>query len=232
MDDAVLLQCRRGHSREDTLLAVKKLRNRGYEIGLQLMIGLPGESASVVAESARAIAALEPAFVRIYPTLVLRGSRLASWYTSGDYRPLELERCVEWVKNLFLFFYHRRIPVARMGLQACTSLSDGNRVLAGPYHPAFGHLVYAAVFFDMARRLLSGHTACGRAITLQVHPGSASKLAGLNNMNIRRLRDEFELSDIRIRTRPELAPDSLILDDGRGTITFDQLQVTLPCDCG
>ena len=231
MDDGVLQRCQRGHTREDTFLAVKKLATRGYEIGLQLMIGLPGETASAVGESARAIAALKPAFVRIYPTLVLSGSRLAAWYASGDYRPLCLERSVEWVKNLFLFFYRRRIPVVRMGLQASANLANRDRVLAGPYHPAFGHLVYAAVFFDMARRLISEQRNCGRAITLHVHPGNASKLAGLKNMNIQRLRDEFGLSDIRIRPQPDVAPDSLILDEGVGRIRLDQLEVGLPCGC-
>jgi histone acetyltransferase (RNA polymerase elongator complex component) len=226
MDNAVLQRCRRGHSREDTVRAVKQLRKRGYEVGLQLMIGLPGDTEAGMIETARAIVALKPAFIRIYPTLVLAGSRLAGWYTAGRYQALELDRSVAWVKRLFLFFHHHRIPVARMGLQSSAGLADDRTVLSGPYHPCFGHLVYAAVFFEMAHRLLSRAGCSGRTITLHVNPGSVSKLAGLKNQNIHRLCDEFGLCGLRIQARPALAPDRLMLDDGVEPMSFDQLEVT------
>ncbi|MBT8364960.1 MAG: hypothetical protein KJP23_09655 [Deltaproteobacteria bacterium] len=37
------------------------------------------------------IAALQPDLVRIYPTLVVKNSRLAGWYQNGTYTPLSLE---------------------------------------------------------------------------------------------------------------------------------------------
>ena len=44
MIDEVLSLSNRGHSAEDTISAVSRLRGLGFETGLQLMIGLPGDS--------------------------------------------------------------------------------------------------------------------------------------------------------------------------------------------
>jgi histone acetyltransferase (RNA polymerase elongator complex component) len=223
MDDRVLRCCRRGHSAADTASAVQLLRQQGYAVGLQLMIGLPGESALSSAETARTAAALRPDVVRIYPTLVLAGSRLAARYAAGRYRPLDLERAVQRAKALFLHFHQRGIAVGRMGLQASDGLDDHCRVVAGPHHPAFGHLVYAALFLDMARGLLE--TSVRRSsVTFYVHPGSVSKMRGLKNQNVQRLITEYELRAIRIQERPDLPRDGLQLDGGYAPMTFDQLQ--------
>jgi histone acetyltransferase (RNA polymerase elongator complex component) len=60
--------------------AVTLLKKHGYKVGLQLMIGLPGQSAKSAFDTAEQIAALSPDFVRIYPTIVLNQSPLARWY--------------------------------------------------------------------------------------------------------------------------------------------------------
>ena len=118
MDDGVLAQSRRGHSAEDTRTAVRRLKARGLEVGLQMMVGLPGDTPEKALETAREIAALSPDFVRIYPTLVLKNSRLATWYHQGRYAPLSLDAAVSDVADFYAFFSLRRIPVIRMGLQA------------------------------------------------------------------------------------------------------------------
>ncbi len=44
MIDEVLLLSRRGHSAEEIVSAVSRLKRWGFEVGLHLMIGLPGDS--------------------------------------------------------------------------------------------------------------------------------------------------------------------------------------------
>jgi histone acetyltransferase (RNA polymerase elongator complex component) len=230
MDDAVLERCRRGHTAAHTVSAVDRLKRSGYEIGLQLMLGLPGQDWPGLLKTARAVAALKPDFVRIYPTLVLAGSSLAAWYADGRYHPLELERALQWVKNLFLYFHGHGIAVTRMGLQASEGLADGRNLLAGPYHPAFGHLVYASLFYDMAIRLIERDGNRHRTVTLHVHPSCVPKIRGLKNRNIEGLREAFGLADIRILAEPGMACDSLVLNDGRCEMTFDQLEPSLQED--
>ena len=169
-NDRVLALAERGHTAADTARAVKRLRSRGYRIGLQMMVGLPGEDAVCALATGRDVAGLAPDFVRIYPTLVLRHSRLAEWYANGRYAPMTLDRCVSLVKRLFLLFREHRIPVVRMGLQATEGLADGRSIVAGPFHPAFGHLVHSAVFMDRATALLENAGRLPARVTLRVHP--------------------------------------------------------------
>jgi histone acetyltransferase (RNA polymerase elongator complex component) len=124
MDDNVLAMSRRGHTSLDTEKAVCLLKKRDYEIGLQMMVGLPGDDEAGALASGCRIAELYPDFVRIYPTLVLDKSPLAGWYRKGRYTPLSLQQCVTLVKRLYLLFREKGINVIRMGLQASESLES------------------------------------------------------------------------------------------------------------
>lgn len=135
------------------------LGERSLQIGMQMMVGLPGENYERAVETAEKIALLKPDFVRIYPLIVLEGSLIARWYREGKYTPLSLDSCVKLVKELFLIFKSHNIPVIRMGLQASDLLQDKLSMLAGPWHPAFGHLVYSEIFFDMAVNLIKQKVA-------------------------------------------------------------------------
>ena len=114
MDDRVLALSKRGHKSSDTEKAVELLKKRGYEIGLQMMVGLPGDDKYKTFATGRRIAKLSPDFVRIYPAVVLENSLLAKWYRQGNYVPWSLGFCVSIVKELYLFFRKKNIPVIRM----------------------------------------------------------------------------------------------------------------------
>ena len=209
MDDDVLALSARGHTTADTRRAVGLLQESGYAVGCQLMVGLPGDDRIRSCASAGRVAALQPDFVRIYPTVVLAGSLLARWYAQGVYRPLALEQGVDLVKELYLFFRRRNIAVIRMGLQAAADLVPGTTIVAGPYHPAFGHLVHAEVFRERAGEKIV--TATGDSVTLAVHPHSLSRLRGLKNANIERLTEQFHLRKLHIIPDPTLDPEEVAL---------------------
>ena len=204
MDDQVLALAERGHSTADTLGAVELLKVHGLAIGLQLMAGLPGDTEARSLISAEKTAALQPDFVRIYPTLVVKNSKLARRYHDGSYTPLSLEAAVTLVKKLYLVFKKHDIRVIRMGLQASEDLADGSTVLAGPYHPAFGHLVYSEVFLDQAKKALGSMRTLSDTITILVNPRSISKMRGLNNANTKKLKSRYKLKKVAV------VPDSAL----------------------
>ena len=209
MNDAVLRRSLRGHTALDTERACRILGECGYEIGMQLMIGLPGDDDATAMSTADKIAALQPDFVRIYPTIVLKRSRLARWYQQGRYTPLSLESAVSLTKNLYLFFQKKRIPVIRMGLQSSRNLGNETAMLAGPYHPAFGHLVHSEIFLDMAIKELRSKTRPIPATVFCVHPSSISKMRGLKNANIIQLKKEFQIENIDLVADASLSTDML-----------------------
>ncbi len=154
MRDDVLAHSARGHTAEETRRAVTLLADRPYQIGLQMMIGLPGDTAAGALSTGRQLAGLNPDFVRIYPTVVFKGSPLARWYQQGRYEPLSLEAAVALCAELYLIFARHEIPVIRMGLQAGPELEADRDLMAGPFHPAFGELVRSAVWQDAISRHL------------------------------------------------------------------------------
>ncbi|UCD88784.1 MAG: radical SAM protein [Desulfobacterales bacterium] len=209
MDDQVLALSNRGHTANDTEKAVALLQNRKYEMGLQMMVGLPGDNEAKSLATAQKMVEFSPAFIRIYPTLVLENSLLASWYQKGKYTPWSLHRCVTLVKKIYLLFQYNKIPVIRMGLQASEDFDKGSIVVAGPYHPAFGHLVHSAVFFDKAKEALRSKKGLQKKVSIHVHPNSISNMRGLNNDNINRLKTMFHIQSLHIIADPVLLEDQL-----------------------
>jgi len=211
MDDHVLAQTERGHCAADTVRAVEQLKAHQFNIGLQMMAGLPGDNEVRALTTAEKIAALEPDFVRIYPTVVVRNSKLARWYQEGRYTPLALDEAVTLTKRIYLLFKKHNLPVIRMGLQAAEDLEDDSTVLAGPYHPAFGHLVYSEVFFDAAREAIESLKTFSDTITIVVNPRSISKMRGLNNTNIEKLKRQYDFKSVEVVPDPNLLADELMV---------------------
>ncbi|HHP7233499.1 MAG TPA: elongator complex protein 3 [Desulfobacterales bacterium] len=220
MDDAVLRCSRRGHTAADTCAAAHRIKAAGYRLGLQMMVGLPGETGHHTFETARKIAALGPDYVRIYPTLVLADSPLADWMQAGRYDPLSLEEALDRVQETTLFFLNHGIAVIRIGLPVGF---DCDGVLAGPRHPAFGHLVHSRLFLKMACRLLEDCAEPRHSVAFCVHPGSYSRMQGLRSRNFVELRRRFGISEIRLNTAESLPPDGLRLAGSAAPIRYRDL---------
>jgi histone acetyltransferase (RNA polymerase elongator complex component) len=215
LDDQVLAISRRGHKAMDTEKAVHFLKNHSYEIGIQIMVGLPGDDQEKLMNTAQRVAKLKPDVVRIYPTVVLAGSPLAKWYHTGKYEPLSLEEGVTLVKQLFLLFIKKNIRVIRMGLQASEEFIEDSSILAGPYHPAFGHLVHSEIFLDHAISALESTEIHDKRIIIRVHPKNISKMRGLKNENIRKLEARFQVKSVDIIPDASIAEDRLVLKNNK-----------------
>ena len=195
MSDRVLRASGRGHLGEDTVRACGLLRERGFRIVLQMMTGLPGSDPEEDLRTARRLADLSPDGVRIYPTLVLRGTALAEMTEQGEYRAKTVEEAVETCAPLARLFKERHIPVLRLGLHPSRELEE--KLLAGPYHPALGELVYSRLYRDEAERLLSAREKLPEELTLLVDRGGLSKMTGRKKENLHWLRDKFGLREVR-----------------------------------
>lgn len=193
MNDAVLLASKRGHTARDTINAIQLLKEYPIKIGVQVMVGLPKDNEASLIESTKKIAQLAPHFARIYPLMVLKGSLMEQWYNQSRYQPLHLDEAVRLVKGMVHQFTAAHIDVIRMGLQASDMMEDPSMVLAGPWHPAFGHLVLSEILFDRVccridqrRSLLKS-----RELVLKVHPKSESSLRGDKNANLKKLNNRY-----------------------------------------
>ena len=157
LDDEVLQAAYRGHTVQQVQEASAMIRQHGFELGLQMMIGLPGDTKEKSLHTAQLIADFGATCTRIYPTLVVPHTRLATDYAEGRYQPLALEEAVDWCKDLYLFFQEKDITVLRMGLHPSEGLLSGSGYLAGPFHVSFKELVMSAIWHDRILELLQGN---------------------------------------------------------------------------
>ena len=182
MDNDVLSANFRGHTKEDTVHASNLIRAAGIHLGLQMMTGLKGDTDETCIRTAQEIMELNPACVRIYPTLVLCGTHLEHWYRDGSYVPQSLEAAISLCATLKNMFDSASIPVIRMGLMASDNLNSHTEVVAGPYHPAFGELVQSELYFRALEKSVTAD-AC-----IFVHPKTISAFIGNNRRNIEKFR--------------------------------------------
>ncbi|MFB3885537.1 MAG: elongator complex protein 3 [Thermodesulfobacteriota bacterium] len=217
MIDQVLSLARRGHCAEDTVSAAVRLKRWNFELGIQLMIGLPGDTIGRFLQTLDRVIDLKPDFVRIHPTLVLKGSPLEDLWRAGKYSPLSLDEAIQWLKKGILKLEAASIPSARIGLQPTEELERD--LLAGPYHPALRQLIDSALFFDMAGHLLR-ISPNGGHVLFHCHPKDVSNLRGQRNENFLRLKEQFKLNEILISEKKELPRGSLVIRTQKGEVSM------------
>lgn len=213
MDDRVLARTRRGHNANCAVGAAHMVKSAGYELGLQMMTGLPGDTPRGALQTAEKIVSLKPDFVRIYPTLVLENSPLAEHLRTGAFVPATMEATIALVSRLFLIFTTSRIRVIRMGLQADDALSAAGTILAGPYHPALGERVYSHVFYHLAEAALNRHPDGHSPLGIRVHPRHLSRMIGAGRENISRLKARLQIETLSIRGDTGITPHHLEVDN-------------------
>ncbi|OPJ55627.1 elongator complex protein 3 [Alkalithermobacter paradoxus] len=148
LDIDVLNQSIRGHSDIDVISSSKLIKKWGFKLGLQMMAGLPGDTEEKCIYTAKEFVKLNPEFVRIYPTLVVRDTGLEKLYNENKYNPFDIEKTIEIVKKLLVLFYINNINVIRVGLQPTEDISLGKEIVSGPYHPALREIVESRIYRD------------------------------------------------------------------------------------
>jgi histone acetyltransferase (RNA polymerase elongator complex component) len=198
MDDAILTRSGRGHTAADTVNAVSLIKSQGFLVGLQLMPGLPGDSADSFMKTIDMVIELKPDFVRIYPALVIKDTPLADLYRSGRYMPLSLDDSIKLCQEALERFDLAGIEVIRIGLQPTEELEKLGTIIAGPYHPAFRQLVESSILLDKMRSALRNRTVKTGRVLFQVNPKDLSAAIGQHHSTIELLKREFGLQEVRI----------------------------------
>ena len=100
-DDRTAEKINRCHSYEEFLGGFRLLREVSDKINVcvHIIFGLPREDREMMMKTVRDVAALRPDQLKIHLLHVLRGTRLAEMYESGEYIPLEKEEYVSLVAD-------------------------------------------------------------------------------------------------------------------------------------
>ncbi len=185
LDADVLRLSGRGHTYEESLRAAALVKESGLELGIQVMAGLPGDNVDKFISTVTRVIEAAPAFVRIYPTLVVKGAPLEALWRRGGYEPLSLEDAVTQCASAVKMFRAAGIKVIRLGLQPSRELEEA--VLAGPYHPSFGHLVESEIAFERMSEAIEGAPRTEK-VEFLVNPRELSVYKGIKSYNIEKFR--------------------------------------------
>ena len=156
-DDRVLEKSGRGYPGDVAAEACAMVRRAGFELGVQLLPGLPGHAPGQWREDVARTLELHPDVVRIYPCVVMAGTELAAMHARGEYEPWPLGTTVEECARALTLFRGAGIRVIRLGLAGEADMLA--RLMAGPWHPAFGNMVRSLalrLFLEQRLRFAGG----------------------------------------------------------------------------
>jgi histone acetyltransferase (RNA polymerase elongator complex component) len=205
LSDTVLRASRRGYDRQQALDAMELVRRIPWKLGVQLMLGLPSDTPGRFLASVQATIATRPDFVRIHPTLVFPGTELAHWTTEGRYVPLSLQQAVDWCVPAYDACIQAGIPIARLGLLLPSKLAPDTVTVAGPLHPAYGHLVRSAWWrerIDASLGQWPNRVACS-LVVIRVGQRHLSDALGWKRQNVDHWQQKWNLKDVSVKQCPD-----------------------------
>lgn len=189
LDPEVLRLAGRGHTVEDVHNASRKILQSGFSLGLQMMIGLPGDTLEKSLLTAREFIRLGATSARIYPTLVIKDTELENLFLVGKYDPLSLDDAIAWAKEIVPVFESSAAKIIRLGLHPSEGLLQGQNLVAGPFHVSFAELVHTEIWNDLLKPLTL--TTGEENLTISVAPEQVNAAVGYGGKNRDMLKQYF-----------------------------------------
>ncbi|MGL5355887.1 MAG: elongator complex protein 3 [Cetobacterium sp.] len=190
LDEDVLRQTHRFYPVQKVFLASELIKSAGIQLGIQLMLGLPGSTDESDYMSAVKTVQLAPDIARIYPTLVIKETEMAEMFKNGSYTPLTLDEAVKRCKKIYSLLDYSDINIVRVGLQPTEDLNDSENVLGGPFHPAFRELVVGEIYYDFLKKIYDVE----KDLKVESNEKNVSRIVGINKIN----REKFG-RDLKIK---------------------------------
>ena len=203
----VLAKAKRGHTFEDIKKASKLIRFYGFNLGHQMMVGLPESTALDEVNTAKDLIKLKPKIVRIYPVLVIKDTELEEDYNKGEYEPLSVTQAVERCAEIADLFNKKKINIIRIGLQNTEEITDPSeetsQVVAGPYHPTFRQLVEGRLWYNAIVSQIKKYNTKVKVVEIKANPEDVNNIIGHKKENIKKLKDIYEV-DIVLKTDEDI----------------------------
>lgn len=153
-DPEVLKLSGRGHSADCVYESSRLIKEYGFTLGIQLMIGLPSDSMEKCIFSAEETVKIGPEIARLYPTVVIEDTELCDMYKRGEYKPLSIEEAVSRTKAMYEILDCAGINIIRVGLKSSDIIADEGSISGMTFHPAFRQLVEGAIARDRITALI------------------------------------------------------------------------------
>ncbi|MBO5575139.1 MAG: radical SAM protein [Ruminococcus sp.] len=216
--DDVLEANERGHTKDDVVNASELIKKYGFELGLQMMVGLYKSTKKSELYTMEQIIVLSPKTVRIYPVVVLEDTKLAQLYKQGKYEMIPFDEVVTLCGKMMCSFISNGIKVIKLGLHASELVEKC--IVAGYYHPAFSELVQSRIVLEKLESYCDNNNC--KTLDVTINPKAYSITAGHKKSNAISLaekgvklsiKSDNELEKYQIRINGELTDVFKIIGD-------------------
>lgn len=201
LDEEVLKFSNRGHDAACVYSSSKLIKDYGFSLGLQQMVGLPGDNIDKSIYTVREFVKLKPDCVRIYPTLVIKETDLYKNLIDGKYKALDLDSSIKFVADILDIYYKNDINVIRVGLQPTENINYDGDVVAGAFHPAYRQLVEAYYFKTGLLNYFKKSKNISREILIFASGKNISNISGQKSKNKDEIIKELDISKIKLREK-------------------------------
>ena len=208
-NDYILARCQRGHTFEDVKKASKLIRRKHFILGHQMMVGLPESTKLDEINTTKSLIKLKPKIVRIYPVLVIKGTKLEEEYRNNEYIPLTVNQAVERCKEIVTLFNKKNIRVIRIGLQNTNTIDEPghneSEDVAGPYHPAFRQLVESSMWYDSVVEEIKQFNTKVKLVQVRANPVNINNIIGHKKENIEKLNQIYDV-EVKVVADEKIKP--------------------------
>ncbi len=189
---------------KDIKKAARMIKWRGFTLGCEMMVGLPDSTRIDEFNTSKEIIKLKPKVIRICPIYVIKQTKLEKEYNEENYQPLTEMQGVEICKDLVRSFADKNVETIRIGFQDA-ELTEGEGIIAGPFHPAFRQLVQIAMWYDAIVEKIKKLNAKVKEVEVTVNPIDVENVIGIKNENILKLKETYDV-DLIVKNDEEIKP--------------------------
>ena len=104
--DWIYEKVERGHTIQDVIEATRILKDSGLKVCYHMMPGLPGSNFEMDLDMFKTIfedPRFKPDMLKIYPTVVVKGTKLYEWWRRGEYRALSEDEVIELISEMYRY---------------------------------------------------------------------------------------------------------------------------------
>ncbi len=207
LSDRVLIASKRGHTAADSIRAMKEVKEAGFALIGQMMVGLPLSTLDDEIKTLEGIADAGADGARIYPTAVFASTELCEMMKNSVYTPLSVDEAVSRSAELLYIAHKRDLPVIRVGLCETDSLHSDSGIVAGAFHPALGEMCMSRFFLKLFEKELEKYekdSLSGKNIVIYISKSYLSKAVGQKRANADYLKNKYLFSDIKFTGKDSL----------------------------
>lgn len=203
MSDKVLEISKRGHTKNDVIRAARLIHLYGIDLGIQIMVGLPGSNLDTEVYSIKKVLKLNPKCLRIYPVYVLKDSKLYEMYENKEYTPLSVDDAIERVYYILKECKKTDVKIIRIGLQTTDEITSSNSQIVGPVCDNFAEYVLSKIVLDDIEKYIFKNNIkyeenIKKKMNIYTNNNYASIIVGPEKVNKKYLKEKYGI-DIKIK---------------------------------